>query len=79
MLTLLATLIALNPLLEMLKRSMMLIHASLHTLKSLLQILKLRGEVSLIPIHAIFHRVESSITDYYKLLHVSAEKANLSR
>ena len=64
MLSLLATLNALNPLLEMLKRILMLIHVSLHTLKSLLQILKLRGEVSLILIHEILHRVESSINDY---------------
>ena len=64
MLSLLATLNALNPLLEMLKRILMLIHVSLHTLKSLLQILKLRGEVSLILIHEILHGVESSITDY---------------
>ena len=53
MLTLLATLNALNPLLEMLKHNLMLIHASLHTLKSLLQMLKLRGEANLILIHAI--------------------------
>ena len=79
MLTLLTTLNTLNPLLEMLKCSLLLIHAILHTLKSLLQILKLRNEASLILIYAIFHGVESSITDYYKLLHVSAEKANLSR
>ena len=79
MLTLLVTLNALNPLLEMLKRSLMLIHASLHTFKSLLQILKLRGESSLILIHAILYGVESSIINYCKLLHVSVERANLSR
>ena len=44
-----------------------------------LQILKLRGETSLILIHAIFHGVESSITDYYKPLYASAKRANLSR
>ena len=48
----------------MLKRILMLIHVSLHTLKSLLHILKLGGEVSLILIHEILHGVESSITDY---------------
>ena len=79
MLTLLATLNALNPLMEMLKCSLLLIHAILHTLKSLLQILKLRGEVNLILIHATLHGVESGIIDYCKLLHVSAERANLSK
>ena len=69
MLTLLDTL---NPLLEMIKCSLLLIHAILHTLKSLLQILKLKSEASLILIHVIFHRVESSIADY-KLLHASAK------
>ena len=57
MLTLLATLNALNPLLEMLKHSLLLIYAILHMLKSLLQILKLRSEARLIPIHAILHGV----------------------
>ena len=79
MLTLQETLNALNPLLEMLKRSLMLIHAIFHTLKSLLQILKLRGEASLILIHAILYGVEPSITNYCKLLHASIERANLSR
>ena len=37
-----------------------------------LQILKLRGEASLILIHAIFHGIEPSITNYNKLLHVGA-------
>ena len=72
MLTLQATLNAFNPLLEMLKRSLMLIHAIFHTLKYLLQILKLRGEVSLILIYVILHGVEPSITNYNKFLHVSA-------
>ena len=79
MLTLPATLNVLNPLLEILKRSLLLIHAILHTPKSLLQILKLRSEVSLILIHAILYGVESNITNYYKLLHASSERANLSR
>ena len=72
MLTLQAILNALNPLLEMLKRSLMLIHASLHMLKSLLQILKLKDETSLILIHAILHGLEPSITNYNKFLHASA-------
>ena len=73
MLTLLVTLNALNPLLEMLKYSLLLIHILLYTLKSLLQMLKLRGEASLILIHAILHRIESSISDYCELLHTSAK------
>ena len=72
MLTLLTTLNALNPLLEMLKCSLLLIHAILKTLKSW-------DEANLIMIHAILHGVESSITDYCKLLHASVERANLSR
>ena len=76
--TLLATLNTLNPLLEMLKRSLLLIHVILHTLKSLLQILKMGDESSLILIHVILHGIESSIIDYCKLLYASAKRANLS-
>ena len=73
MLTLLTTLNTLNHLLEIIKCSLLLIHAILHTLKSLLYILKLRSEASLILIHVILHGVESSITDYRKLLHASGK------
>ena len=73
MLTFLATLDVLNTLLEMLKYSLLLIHTLLYTLKSLLQMLKQRGEASLILIHAILHRIELSITDYCELLHTSAK------
>ena len=73
MLTLLVTINALNALLEMLKCSMLLIHMFLYMLKFLLQMLKLRGKASLILIHAILHRIESSITDYCELLHTSAK------
>ena len=73
MVTLLATLNALNTLLEMLECSLLLIHTLLYTLKSLLEMLKLRSEASLILIYAILHRLESSITDYGKLLHTSAK------
>ena len=69
MLTLLVTLNELNTLLEMLEYSLLLIH----TLKSLLEMLKLRSEASLILIYAILHRLESSITNYNKLLHMSAK------
>ena len=78
MLTLLVTLNGLNPLLEMIKCSLLLIHVILHTLKSLLQILKLRNEASLILIHAILHGVELGITAYCKLLHASVKRVDLS-
>ena len=58
MLTLLVTLNTLNPQLEMIKCSLLLIHTILHTLKSLLQILKLRSEASLILIHTILHTLK---------------------
>ena len=63
MLTLLVTLNALNTLLEMLEYSLLLIHTLLYTLKSLLEVLKLRSEASLILIYVILHRVELSITN----------------
>ena len=63
MLTHLATLNALNTLLKMLKCSLLLIHMLLYTLKSLLEVLKMRSEASLMLIYAILHRVESSIID----------------
>ena len=63
MLTCLATLNALNTLLEMLDCSLLLIHMFLYTLNSLLEVLKLRSEASLILIYALFHRVETSIMD----------------
>ena len=69
--TLLVTLIVLNPLLKILKCSLLLIHTILYTLKSLLQMFKLRSEASLILINAILHRIESSITHNCELLHVS--------
>ena len=69
--TLLVTLIVLNPLLKMLKCSLLLIHTILYTLKSLLQMFKLRSEASLILINAILHRIELSITHNCELLHVS--------
>ena len=76
---LMLTLLAIKPPQDMLKRSLLLIHAILNSLKSMLQTLELIGEASLIMIHAILHGVELGIIDYYKFLHVSAEKANLSR
>ena len=63
MLTHLETLNMLNTLLEMLDCSLLLIHTLLYTLKSLLKVLKMRSEASLILIYSILHKVESSITD----------------
>ena len=77
-LTLLVTLNEPNPLLKMIKCSLLLIHVILHTLKSLLHILKLRSEANLILIHAILHGIELSITAYCKLLHASAKRVDLS-
>ena len=51
---------------------MMTLQAILNTLNPLLEMLKLWDETSLILIYAILHGVEPSITDYSKLLHVSA-------
>ena len=63
MLTRLATLNAINTLLEMLECSLLLIHMLLYALKSLLEVLKLRSEVSLILIYALLYRVEMSVMD----------------
>ena len=59
MLTLLATLNALNTLLEMLEYSLLLIH----TLKSLLEVIKPRSDSSLILIHVLLHRVKARVMD----------------
>ena len=65
MLTRLATLNALNTLLEMLDCSLLLIHMLLYTLNSLLEVLKSRSEASLILIYVLLHRVETSVMDDY--------------
>ena len=67
------TVLAIKPLEDMRKGSLLLIHAILNTLKSLLHTLELLGEACLIMIHAILHRVESHIVDNCKLLHPSAQ------
>ena len=71
MLTHLTTLNTINALLEMLECSLLLIHTLLYMLKSLLEVLKLRSEASLILIYAILHGIELSITDNGELLHMS--------
>ena len=71
MLTFLAILSALNTLLEMLECSLLLIHTLLYTLKSLLEVLKMISEASLIPIYVILHGIESNIIDNGELLHTS--------
>ena len=61
MLTRLATLNAINALLEMCECSLLLIHMLLYALKSLLEVLKSRSEASLILIHMFLHRVDTSV------------------
>ena len=63
MLTRLATLNAINTLLEMLECNLLLIHTLFYVLKSLLEVLKSRSEASLILIYALLHRVETSVMD----------------
>ena len=63
MLTRLATLNALNTLLEMLDCSLLLIHTLLYALKSLLEVLKSRSKVSLILIYVLLHIIETSVMD----------------
>ena len=58
MLTRLTTLNMINTLLEMLECSLLLIHTLLYALKSLLEVIKPRGNSSLILIHVLLHRVE---------------------
>ena len=63
MLNRLATLNALNTLLEMLDCRLLLIHTLLYALKPLLEVLKSRSEADLILIYALLHRVEMSVMD----------------
>ena len=63
MLTRLATLNAINALLEMLECSLLLIYTLIYELKSLLEVIKLRSDSSLILIHVLFHRVETRVMD----------------
>ena len=67
------TVLEIKPLEDMRKRSLLLIHAILNTLKSLLHTLELLDEACLIMIHAILHRVELHILDNCKLLNPSAQ------
>ena len=63
MLTRLATLHAINTLLEMLECSLLLIHTLLYVLKYLLELLKSRSEASLILIYVLLHRIEMNVMD----------------
>ena len=63
MLTRLTALNTINALPEMVEGSLLLIHTLLYALKSLLEVLKLRSEVSLILIYALLYRVEMSVMD----------------
>ena len=67
------TVLAIKPLEDMRKGSMLLINTILNTLQSLLHTLELLGEACLIMIHAILHRVDSHILDNCKLLNLSAQ------
>ena len=63
MLTRLTTLNTINALLEMLECSILMIHTLLYALKSLLEVIKPRNDVSLILIHVLLHRVEARVMD----------------
>ena len=63
MLTRMTTLNTINALLEMLECSLVLIHMLLSALKSLLEVIKLRSDSSLILIHVLLHRVETRVMD----------------
>ena len=58
---------------------MLTLLAIFNTINLLLEMLKLRSEVSLILIHTILHGIEMCITNHNKFLDASAKKANLSR
>ena len=63
MLTRLTALNTIHVLLEMVEGSLLLIHTLLYALKSLLEVIKSRGDSSLILIEMLFHRVEAGVMD----------------
>ena len=63
MLTRLTALNTIHALLEMVEGSLLLIHTLLYALKSLLEVIKPRGDSSLILIEMLFHRVEAGVMD----------------
>ena len=64
MLTRLTTLNTIHALLEMVEGSLLLIHTLLYALKSLLEVIKPRGDSSLILIEMLLHGIKASIMDY---------------
>ena len=58
---------------------MLMHHAILNAINSLLEVLKLRSEPSLILVHPILHRIKSCVIDHCKLHHASTKKANQSK
>ena len=63
MLTRLTTLNTIHALLEMVEGSLLLIHMLLYALKSLLEVIKPRGDSNLILIEMLLHRVEAGVMD----------------
>ena len=63
MLTLLTTLNTINALVEMVEGSLLLIHTLLYALKSLLEVIKSRGDSGLILIEMLLYRVETGVMD----------------
>ena len=60
-----------------LNASNLILYVIFKVINPLLEILKLRSEPSLILVHPILHRVKLCVSDHCKLLHVSANRANL--
>ena len=63
MLTRLTALNMIHALLKMVEGSLLLIHTLLYELKSLLEVIKLRGDSSLILIEMLLHKVEAGVMD----------------
>ena len=63
MVTRLMALNTIHALLEMVEGSLLLIHTLLYPLKSLLEVIKLRGDFNLILIEMLLHRVEAGVMD----------------
>ena len=63
MVTRLMALNTIHALLEMVEDSLLLIHTLLYALKSLLEVIKPRGDSNLILIEMLLHRVEAGVRD----------------
>ena len=64
MLTRLTVLNTIHALLKMVEGSLLLIHTLLYALKSLLEVIKSRGDSGLILIEMLLHGIKASIMDY---------------